>query len=85
MLYLKLGRYEEALQDLESANRLRPQEPHVLASLAYVYVHFKRPKDALAMIQEYRTFAEPSADLVNLELWAQNVDAGGVPSARKED
>jgi tetratricopeptide (TPR) repeat protein len=32
VLYLKLGRY--ALQDLDSANRLRPQEPHVLASLA---------------------------------------------------
>jgi hypothetical protein len=37
----------------------------------------------LAMIQEYRTFAEPEADLVNLEIWAQNVDAAGVPSARK--
>jgi tetratricopeptide (TPR) repeat protein len=83
MLFLRLGRYDDALQDLNRANRLRPQEPRVLESLAYIYAHFKRPKDTLAMIQEYRTFAEPGPDLVNLELWAQNFDPGGVSGAGK--
>jgi tetratricopeptide (TPR) repeat protein len=83
MLFLRLGRYDDALQDLDRANHLRPQEPRVLESLAYIYAHFKRPKDTLAMIQEYRTFAEPGSDLVNLELWAQNSDPGGVSGAGK--
>ena len=81
VLYLRLGRYDDALRDLDRANHLRPQEPRVLESLAYVYAHFKRPKDTLAMIQEYRTIAEPGPDLVNLELWAQNFDPGSKPGA----
>jgi Flp pilus assembly protein TadD len=82
-LFLRLGHYDDALQDLNRANRLRPDEPRVLESLAYIYAHFKRPKDTLAMIQEYRTFAEPGPDLVNLELWAQNFDAGSVSDTGK--
>ena len=83
MLFLRLGRYDDALRDLNRANHLRPQEAQVLESLAYIYAHFKRPKDTLAVIQEYRTFAEPGPDLVNLELWAQNVGPGGVSGAGK--
>jgi tetratricopeptide (TPR) repeat protein len=83
ILFLRLGRYDDALQDLNRANHLRPQEPRVLESLAYIYAHFKRPKDTLAMIQEYRTFAEPGSGLVNLELWAQNFNPGAVPGAGK--
>jgi tetratricopeptide (TPR) repeat protein len=83
ILFLRLGRYDEALQDLNRANHLRPQETRVLESLAYIYAHFKRPKDTLAMIQEYRTFAEPGPDLVNLELWAQNFDPAGASGAGK--
>jgi tetratricopeptide (TPR) repeat protein len=83
MLFLRLGRYDDALQDLDRANHLRPQETRVLESLAYIYAHFKRPKDTLAMIQEYRTFAEPGPDLVNLEVWAQNFDPGAVSGAGK--
>ena len=83
MLFLRLGRYDDALQDLDRANHLRPQEPRVLESLALIYAHFKRPKDTLAMIQEYRTFAEPGPDLVNLEIWAQNFDPTVVSGAGK--
>ena len=83
VLFLRLGRYDDALQDLDRANHLRPQEPRVLESLALIYAHFKRPKDTLAMIQEYRTFAEPGPDLVNLEIWAQNFDSTGVSRAGK--
>ena len=83
LLFLRLGSYDDALRDLDRANHLRPQEPQVLESLAYIYAHFKRPKDTLAMIQEYRTFAEPGPDLVNLELWAQNFDPTSVSGSRK--
>ena len=83
-LYLRLGRYDDALRDLDRANHLRPQEPGVLESLALIYAHFKRPKDTLAMIQEYRTIADPGPDLVNLELWAQNFDPGSKPGARND-
>ena len=83
VLFLRLGRYDDALQDLDRANHLRPQEPRVLESLALIYAHFKRPKDTLAMIQEYRTFAEPGPDLVNLEIWAQNFDPTVVSGAGK--
>jgi tetratricopeptide (TPR) repeat protein len=83
LLFLRLGRYDDALRDLDRANHLRPQEPKVLESLAYIYAHFKRPKDTLAMIQEYRTFAEPGPDLINLELWAQNFDPTSVSGSRK--
>lgn len=83
LLFLRLGRYDDALQDLDRANHLRPQEPRVLESLAYIYAHFKRPKDTLAMVQEYRTFADPSAELVNLEIWAQNFDPRNVSGAGK--
>jgi cytochrome c-type biogenesis protein CcmH/NrfG len=83
MLYLRLGRYDDALRDLDHANHLRPQEPKVLGALAVIYAHFKRPKDTLALIQEYRTFAEPDPDLVNLEIWAQNFDPESVSGTRK--
>jgi tetratricopeptide (TPR) repeat protein len=82
-LFLRLGRYDDALQDLDRANHLRPQEPQVLESLAIIYAHYRRPKDTLAMIQEYRTFADPSAELVNLEVWAQNYDATSVTGTRR--
>ena len=83
MLYLRLGRYDDALRDLDHANHLRPQEPKVLGALAVIYAHFKRPKDTLALIQQYRTFAEPDPDLVNLEIWAQNFDPESVSGTRK--
>ncbi len=83
ILFLRLGHYDDALRDLNRANHLRPQEPRVLESLAYIYAHFKRPKDTLAMIQEYRPFSEPGPDLVNLELWDQNFDPTSVSGSRK--
>ena len=83
LLFLRLGHYDEALQDLNHANHLRPQETRVLESLALIYAHFKRPKDTLAMIQEYRTFADPGPDLVNLEIWAQNFDPTSVTGSRR--
>jgi len=82
-LFLRLGQYDDALQDLNHANHLRPQEPKVLESLALIYAHYKRPKDTLAMIQEYRTFADPGPDLVNLEIWAQNFDPTTVTGTRR--
>jgi len=83
LLFLRLGNYDDALRDLNHANHLRPQETKVLESLALIYAHYKRPKDTLAMIQEYRTFAEPGPDLVNLEIWAQNFDPTTVSGTRK--
>jgi tetratricopeptide (TPR) repeat protein len=74
--YDALHRYDEALEDLSRANRLRPQEPHTLEILAYVYAHLNRPKDTLATIQEYQQFAVLPADLVSLQQWAQNFGGG---------
>jgi tetratricopeptide (TPR) repeat protein len=75
-VYDVLRRYDDALEDLSRANRLRPQDTFTLQALAYLYVHLNRPKDALAVIQEYQQFAELPSDLVSLEQWAQNFDAG---------
>lgn len=80
--YAQIQRHDEALEDLNRANRLRPQNPKALASLAYVYYGLTRPKDALAVIQEYQQFAQPDPYLLNIELWAQNFGAGSAPAVK---
>jgi tetratricopeptide (TPR) repeat protein len=80
--YDELHRYDDALEDLSRANRLRPQDPDILETMAYVYGHLNRPKNTLALIQEYRQFAEPNSDLVNLEQWANNFGAGAAPAVK---
>jgi tetratricopeptide (TPR) repeat protein len=80
--YSGLQRYDDALEDLSRANRLRPQNPNVLSSLAYVYRGLTRPKETLAVIQEYREFAQPDPYLLNIERWAQNFGGGTVPAAK---
>jgi tetratricopeptide (TPR) repeat protein len=77
--YDEIHRFDDALEDLSRANRLRPQEPKTLESLAYLYVHLNRPKDTLAVIQQYQQFAVLPSELVSLEQWAQNFDAGAAP------
>src|SRR5579862_2067784 len=77
--YDEIHRFDDALEDLTRANRLRPQEPFTLKALAYLYVHLNRPKDALAVIQGYQQFAVLPPDLVTLERWAQNSDTGATP------
>jgi tetratricopeptide (TPR) repeat protein len=79
-MYAQLGLYDDALEDLNRANRLRPQNPAVLDSLAFVYRDLSRPTDSLAAIQEYRQFALPDSDLLNIERWAQNFGTGAAPA-----
>ena len=79
-MYAQLGLYDDALEDLNRANRLRPQNPAVLDSLAFVYRDLSRPTDTLAAIQEYRQFALPDSDLLNIERWAQNFETGAAPA-----
>jgi tetratricopeptide (TPR) repeat protein len=81
-VYDRLQRYDDALEDLSRANRLRPQEARTLQMLAYVYEHLDRPKDTLAVIHEYQQFAELPSDLVVVEQWAQNFGAGTAPAAK---
>lgn len=76
-VYDVLHRFDDALEDLTRANRLRPQEPRTLEKLASLYVHLNRPKDTLAAIEEYQQIALLPPYLVNLERWAQNFDGGG--------
>lgn len=75
-VYDLLRSYNDALEDLSRANRLRPQDTFTLHALAYTYVHLNRPKDTLAVIQEYQQFAVLPSDLLSLEQWAQNFNAG---------
>lgn len=77
--YDQINRFDDASEDLSRANRLRPQEPKTLEALAYLYVHLNRPKDTLAVIQQYQQFAVLPSELVSLEQWAQNFDAGAAP------
>lgn len=77
--YERLHRYDDALEDLSRANRLRPQEPNTLELMAFVYFSLNRPKDTLATIDQYRQFAQPGSDLVELERKAQNFYAGAAP------
>jgi tetratricopeptide (TPR) repeat protein len=81
-VYDAFHRYDDALEDLSRANRLRPQEIRTLSALAYVYAHLNRPKDTLAVIQEYQQFAVLPSDLVSLGQWAQNFGAGAVPAVK---
>jgi tetratricopeptide (TPR) repeat protein len=74
--YNQLQLYNDALEDLLRANKLRPQEPLTLERLAWVYLHLNRPQDTLAVIQEYQQFATLDPDLVRLQQWAQNFQAG---------
>jgi tetratricopeptide (TPR) repeat protein len=80
--YGQLHLYDEALEDLNRANRLRPQNPKVLESLAYVYEGLTRPKDSLAVIEQYRQIAQPDPYLLNIEKWAQNFDSGTAPAVK---
>ena len=80
--YARLNRYDDALQDLDRANRLRPQNPNVLYSLGWVYYGLTRPKDALAIIQQYRQIAQPDPYLLGVERWAQNFGGGSAPAVK---
>ena len=73
--YDSLHRYDDALEDLDRANKLRPQEPATLGRLAWVYSHLNRPQDTRAALQEYQQFATLDPDLVHLQEWAQNFQA----------
>ena len=73
--YDQLNRYDDALEDLDRANKLRPQEPATLGRLAWVYSHLNRPQDTRAALQEYQQFATLDPDLVHLQEWAQNFQA----------
>jgi tetratricopeptide (TPR) repeat protein len=81
-MYGQLHLYDDALEDLDRANRLRPQNPKVLESLAYVYEGLTRPKDSLAVIEQYRQIAQPDPYLLNIERWAQNFGTGTAPAAK---
>ena len=43
---------------------------------AWVYLHLNRPRDTLAMIQQCQQFATLDPDVVHLQQWAQNFQAG---------
>ena len=81
-MYGQLHLYDDALEDLNRANRLRPQNPKVLESLAYVYEGLTRPKDTLAVIEQYRQIAQPDPYLLNIEKWAQNFGTGTAPAVK---
>ena len=81
-MYGLLHLYDDALEDLNRANRLRPQNPKVLESLAYVYEGLTRPKDTLAVIEQYRQIAQPDPYLLNIEKWAQNFGTGTAPAVK---
>ncbi|HYK66088.1 MAG TPA: DUF4034 domain-containing protein [Patescibacteria group bacterium] len=80
--YSRIRRFDDALEDLNRANRLRPQNPHVLDSLAYVYYGLTRPQDALAVIQQYREIAQPDPYLLKIEQWARNFGTGTMPAVQ---
>ncbi len=44
--HLRLGHYQESKRDLEDALRLRPQEPEVLANLAFALFHLGQFEEA---------------------------------------
>lgn len=80
--YYWLGRYDDALEDVSRSDRLRPQNTSALELEAYVYFHLNRPQNTLAVIDEYRQFAQPGADLVSLERRVQNFAASAAPSVQ---
>ena len=80
--YNQLHLYDDALEDLDRANKLRPQEPLTLERLAWVYMHLNRPQDTLAMIQEYQRLATLDPDLARLQQWAQNFQSGGTQTVK---
>jgi tetratricopeptide (TPR) repeat protein len=80
--YAGLHLFADALEDLNRANILRPQNPNVLAALAYAYSGLNRPKDTLAVIEQYRQFAQPGPYIINLEKWAQNFGAGAAQTVK---
>jgi len=77
--YYWLGRYDDALEDINRSDRLRPQNTSALELEAYVYFHLNRPQNTLTVIEEYRQFAQPGADLVSLERRVQNFSASAAP------
>jgi tetratricopeptide (TPR) repeat protein len=77
--YFYLRRYDDALEDLDRSDRLRPQSTSTLELMGYVYFNLNRPKDTLKAIDEYRKFAQPGPDLVELERRAQNFGGGAAP------
>jgi tetratricopeptide (TPR) repeat protein len=74
--YYWLHCYDDALEDFNRANRLHPQDADTLVAIAYADAALNRPKDTLALIEEYQTFAQADGSLLNLAKWAQNFDAG---------
>jgi tetratricopeptide (TPR) repeat protein len=77
--YYWLGRYDDALEDVNRSDRLRPQNTSALELEAYVYFHLNRPQNTLAVIEKYRQFEQPGADLVSLERRVQNFAAAAAP------
>lgn len=49
--YLLQGRYDQALQPLETAWSLNPEQPHLACELADVYVHLRDREAAVAFVE----------------------------------
>jgi tetratricopeptide (TPR) repeat protein len=70
--YLQLEMYDDALEDANRANQLRPQNIGAMWTLASAYANLNRPKDTLSVITLYRQFATPDDYLIKLEQLSQS-------------
>jgi tetratricopeptide (TPR) repeat protein len=70
-LFSDLERSPEALRDLNRANRLMPQDAHVLHERAFALARLGFLKDSLNDMQVSSTFEPPDQYLLGLQQWAQ--------------
>lgn len=68
-IYLTLGQFEEALQDIQTAMKLSPENPHVLYNLAKVYAGQKEYKKALDILHRVITTMEQGNGNINADLY----------------
>ena len=80
--YVGIRQDNQALDDLNRANLIRPQNPETIAYIAYAYYGLDRPKDVLAMIQQYRQIAQPGPYMLKVEQWAQNFNTGNAVAVK---
>ncbi|HYT87483.1 MAG TPA: tetratricopeptide repeat protein [Gemmataceae bacterium] len=68
--YQKKERWSNALQYLQRANRLRPQDPDTLERLFHLYAQVKRPEDARRTLRRLREMRpdDPQFELYELDL-----------------
>lgn len=70
--YLQLGMYDDALEDANRANQVRPQNIGAMWTMASAYANLNRPKETLSVITLYRQLATPDDYLIKLEQLSQS-------------